>query len=355
MKKKELSLNILKAVAMFSVCSCHFLYYNNTAIDNFVAVFACMCVPTFFMVNGALLMNKPYDGYKHYKRTANLFMVLVIWKIITPLLEWGALKDNIGTQGKAQIVQYILGDNLDDFYVGHFWFMHALIGVYIVYPLIRKCFDGKDGGKYVKYLAGIIGFFSFIINDLTSLMEIASEAVGLNKISFSGLQSYSVFSGYAYCVFYFIIGGLLFEKIQNKKINLKWYWPIVLCFIGWIWLFVLNRYQNTYTNAKWIVINGYERVGTVLLTVGIFIFVCQYADKIKMQWLCKSIDLIADNTMGIYYIHVIIGTYFMVIYDKYFGARGITVNILKTSIFVILGLGLTLLMKKIPMLRKLVT
>lgn len=354
MKKRFLSLDILKTLAIFEVCSCHFLYYNDTAFDNFVAVFACVSVPMFFMVNGALLMNRPFEIRSHLKKTISLFVILVIWKIITPLLEFIAVKDSVGSYSKVQVVQYFFGEDLNGFYVGHFWFMYALIGIYIVYPLIRKCYDGEHGEIYIKYLAVIIGFFCFLLNDLNSIAQIVSEITELNVVSFDGLKIYSVAGGYAYCIFYFIIGGLLFKKIENNKVNIKWYWALIILIIGWLWLFGLNRYQNSYTNAKWIVINGYERIGTVLLSSGIFILICRYMNCIKYRWGAKTFSLIGNNTMGIYYIHIIIGTYFMRIYDTYFQMRGIGINIIKTLIFVLSGLGITLIMRRIPLLKKIV-
>ena len=353
MKQRFASLDILKFIAISLVCSCHFLYYKDTPLDNLVAILACAGVPLFFMVNGALLMRRPFDFSKHWKRTVSMFIVLMIWKIITPVLEEFILKLDMTQYSKAQIVRYMLGEDLSGFYTGHFWFMYALLGIYLIYPMIAACMKDEKYKRYLIVLLGIIGVFEFAATDLDTLFDFLTRNFGLNIMTVTGINVFNPFGGYGYCLFFFVAGGVLFEQIESREKKIAWYIPALMAIIGWLWLFGLNRYQNTYTNAQWIVVNGYERIGTVLLSAGLFILICSYKKDFKGSVVGKIITVVSDNTMGIYYCHVIIGTYFMVIYDDICQARGITINFLKTVIFMVIALVITLIARKIPLLCRL--
>lgn len=353
MKQRFVSLDILKFLAISLVCSCHFLYYKDTPLDNLIAILACAGVPLFFMVNGALLMNRPFDFKKHWKKTATMFIVLMIWKIITPVLEEFILKQDMGQYSKAQLIRYLLGEDLSGFYTGHFWFMYALLGIYLIYPLIAACLKEEQYRRYLVVLLGIIGVFEFVTADLDTFFDFLTRNYGLNVMTTSGINVFNPFGGYGYCLFFFLAGGLLFEKIQKSKQKIAWYIPLIMAAIGWLWLFGINRYQNTFTNAQWIVVNGYERLGTVLLSVGVFILIVAYKQTFRSPVVGKIITGIADNTMGIYYCHMIIGTYFMVLYDRFFQIRGIGINFLKTIVFLVISLGITVAARKIPVIKRL--
>ena len=101
MKQRFVSLDILKFVAISLVCSCHFLYYRDTGVENFIAILACVGVPLFFMVNGALLMNREFDLSRHLKKTVSLLAVLMVWKILTPVLEQFILRLDLASIPKV--------------------------------------------------------------------------------------------------------------------------------------------------------------------------------------------------------------------------------------------------------------
>ena len=353
MKQRFVSLDILKFVAISLLCSCHFLYYRDTGVENFIAILACVGVPLFFMVNGALLMNREFDLSRHLKKTVSLLAVLMVWKILTPVLEQFILRLDLSQYSKSQLIRYICGEDLAGFYTGHFWFMYALLGIYLIFPLIAACINSGKSKGYLILLAGMIGVFEFVVTDVNTALGYLSQTFGMNELIISGIEVFNPFGTYAYCLFYFLAGGLLFDFITNKKKTFSWPLPLLMTVIGWLWIFGLNRYQNTYTNAKWIVVDGYQRIGTVLLAAGIFILVCSFVKGLKSAVLSKIITTVSDNTMGIYYCHMVIGTYFMVIYDRFFQARGIGVNTLKTILFMVVGLGITMAARKIPIVRKL--
>lgn len=72
-------LNITKCLAIFLVVFCHItILKNDGIIDNIAMLFCWICVPCFFLVNGALLFNKELNTKKHYKKILKIYLVNII-------------------------------------------------------------------------------------------------------------------------------------------------------------------------------------------------------------------------------------------------------------------------------------
>ena len=105
------------------------------------------------------------------------------------------------------------------------------------------------------------------------------------------------------------------------------------------------RWNNIY------IYNGYNRISTLIMSVGLYLCFDFYCD-IKLG-LGK---LIGQSTMGIYYMHYII----LAVFDKYL-YHGIGIeyystiaNSLKTIIITFICIVLTIIIKKIPFIKKMV-
>lgn len=85
-------MDLLKALAMILVCSYHFSivaaeYSENmilfTQIRRLLFGINSICMPLFFMVNGALLMNKELIIKKHMQYCGMMLAQYYIWRLIT--------------------------------------------------------------------------------------------------------------------------------------------------------------------------------------------------------------------------------------------------------------------------------
>ena len=355
--KRDFSLDFIKALAIFLVCQTHYVHYKDNGINNFIAIASCMGVPLFFMVNGALLMNKPLDVEKHYKKTFRIFCLCVVWKIISVILMSIIWHKNIFENGISALLNFFMGRNdLQGYELGHFWYLYALIGIYTVFPLFKLCYDDVQGKKVVKYILGIIAFFSFGIATLNLFIQIISYIRGTaTEFSFSWLNSYYIFGSYGYCIFWFILGGILYPKItefkeckNNKKMEIE---SFLLFAIGWIILFIINRFQNLIGVSKFIVIDGYYCIPTLMMCVGIFIL-----SKLTLGNKYNGlITTISKETWGIYMLHMIVGTAFLKMQEIYCFECGIILNFIKSVWMIGASLGVIWLMKKIPVMRKLIS
>ncbi|MFQ9707226.1 MAG: acyltransferase family protein [Bifidobacterium dentium] len=72
MKKRIVGYDIAKTLAMFLVVMLHYSlytrYYSSGIAGTLVTVMCVVCVPLFFAVNGALLLPRPLDEHRHYRK-----------------------------------------------------------------------------------------------------------------------------------------------------------------------------------------------------------------------------------------------------------------------------------------------
>ena len=351
--KRDFSLDFLKALAIFLVCQTHYMHYKDNGLNNFVAIASCMGVPLFFMVNGALLMNRPLDTERHYKKTLRIFVLCIVWKIISVILMSFIWKKNILENGIAVLLNFVMGRNdLPGYELGHFWYLYALVGIYTIFPLFKICYDNEKGKIIIKYILGIIAFFSIGISTLNLFVQIfAYIRERETELSFNWLNSYYIFGMYGYCIFWFILGGILYPEVKQVKQPKKMKDISFLLFaIGWLLLFLLNRFQNITGTSPFIVVDGYYCVPTVMMCLGIFII-----SKLLLENRQNNIIMtISRETWGIYMLHIIVGTAFLKVQGRYYFECGILLNFIKSVWMIAASLVVIWIMKKIPVVKKLV-
>ncbi len=137
-------IDYLETIAMFCVVCCHYYSVIGTgASTNMYMLFMkCFGVPTFFLANGALMFQRKFSLRKHLKKTGMLIVTTAAWKAIYLLIQYVRLSDGSNIWKKSDLWNYFCGGKLSDPYVPaeHFWYMYALIGVYLVFPLFAAIY-----------------------------------------------------------------------------------------------------------------------------------------------------------------------------------------------------------------------
>lgn len=87
------------------------------------------CVPIFFMISGALLLNKVDDFQTFYKkRLQKVFIPFIIWSMI--YLVYQLIADD------RAITSLIKQAFMSPYY--HLWFLYAILGLYVVTPFLQR-------------------------------------------------------------------------------------------------------------------------------------------------------------------------------------------------------------------------
>lgn len=87
-------LDLLKCIGIYMVCFYHFNTLNFDFLQGniknyfyyFIKGIFSICVALFFMVNGALMLNKELNLKKHIKKILKLIILTYIWGSIQLLI-----------------------------------------------------------------------------------------------------------------------------------------------------------------------------------------------------------------------------------------------------------------------------
>lgn len=354
--------DVAKCISIVLVVLIHFAYYvpiiADTAFNNFIIILFNASVPLFFMVNGALLFSKPLYISQHYRKTLHIVVLTLIWKTISALIMGAIVHVDPFHNGKIAFLQCLLFGNLDGFMLGHFWFLNALIMLYLIYPLLKTCYENENGKQCLRAIWIIAAIFTVGANACDTLLQVISYFFGIGQLSLtSALSQVNPFGAYGYTLLYFIGGGMLHDtapsrwSMDNWKLNNSK--PLLLSFfvLGWIILFMVQRFQNISSGVVFNVEAGYWNIATVIMTFSAFLL---FKDMRFCHSSLRSLSkLIGDNTLGIYLLHM----FFLMALAKPVAACNI-----KLPLFIDLGiivlictlcLVLTCLCKRIPVIKNL--
>lgn len=346
--------DVAKCLAMFLVVELHYTFYvplySNTVFNNVFAVLTCIGVPLFFTVNGALLFSKPLDIKKHYSKTAKIIAVVLVWKLISAVL-MGLMTGRNPLEGGREFLVYLLFGNLEGFNLGHFWFMYALIALYLVFPVFKICFDA--GGKTaLGVMLACILVFTAGVSGFNELSDMAAYSLGLPSFSFEGVKQLYLFGEYGYTLLFFIGGGL----VANSKfgvhgtISKKALVIAGIAFVAsWALLFGVQRFQVATEKVAFIVLEGYWNIFTITMTASAFILLSHMKTNSKV--LFAAARSIGNNTLGIYFLHMFVLTGLASLITPYVSALPFAGNLALMAGAYLLSFAAAYLGSKIPGIR----
>jgi len=358
-KERYAFLDLLKCIAIFFVLLYHFSYYNyNFLTDDGIipyvyyyirAILSC-CVPLFFFINGALILNKPFDIKKHAKKLLRIVVLTLIWALIELI-----------------VIMFIKGEHLSLFeifkgivqlkqgWINHLWFMGALFTVYIFAPIIKSAFDSSEGKKNFYFFFIAFCLFSFgntIFSMCVNCLEYFRKADYLDNSTnyFAGFNNIKGMLGYS--LSYFMLGGVMFanrKKMNDKRFKIYSIFAILISMAGlMLYGIMLSNRDGKMFDIVW---NGYDSVFTLVNVCALFIITLSYNGGNKFS---RYLKIVGENTLGIYIIHILVIELLKPIYISISIHHDIIFNIFFVVIILNISLAITLLLKQIPVVKELV-
>lgn len=117
--------------------------------------FTVTCMPLFIAVNGALLLNRSYNYKNHLARIIKYVILLFAWRLLHIALY------NVEGAPRLPLTDFlalVISGNSDGYPLGHFWLLYALIGLHLLFPLIKLAWD-KDRAALIPVCAAITFLF----------------------------------------------------------------------------------------------------------------------------------------------------------------------------------------------------
>lgn len=363
-KERYFYLDVLKTIAVFFVCLYHFYiggiigYSNNLSIANYIERFlfniCSCCVPLFFMLNGALVLNRELNIRKHLKKCGKIFIQCLIWKCIAIII--CTIFNNIKLLKYSPYTLFnsiFFTDMLEGINLTEFWFIYVLLCIYFLLPFIKKTFDlSFENNEYKLYLTFILSLLfvsSFLKNDVNFVKNVIPVIKNINITSFDCLTPFRWLVGPM--LLYFLLGGIMGRRdISHKKHNCTI--SVIMIFIGLCLLLVEWYIQSSNLGLNFdIVFDGNSTMATLLISVGVFDIIQKLYSRIEYNNIFITFfNKVGSNTLGIYYIHWIIGNTFIYKYLM-FKYNAFYFNILKALVLIIICTIISEAIKKIPILK----
>ena len=300
-----------------------------------------MCVPLLFMLSGYLLLSSRDDILTFFKkRLPKILIPLFAWTVL--YLWWdGAFAGSVSLVevAKLSILSFLIN-------TGHFhlWFLYALLGLYLVTPILRR-FAQSASDTELLYLIGI--WFAASI-----VFEMFLQSTGHGLALFE--QPYiSGFLGYYVAGYY----------LGRREYPAKTIWIaaalVILSVVGkTVWAYHLTADGGKFDTDLF----DYMKWYVILLSLAGFITfksAAQFLEKWISSALEKILLAVSKTTFGIYLIHIMVlkvmndGMLGIRIYtDSFHPLFAIPVTVL---IAFLLSFAVIYPLQKIPILNKIIS
>lgn len=351
-KERIVYLDILNIIAIIAVVALHcngIVHHNpNIRAWNTSLIVECLfyfAVPLFIMLSGANLMKyrEKYSTKEFFKKRAiKVLIPFLFWAIFMFIWKIFIIKELDPISGFKNIINAFFNNKEEATY----YFFWCIISIYLTMPFLSL--TAKKENKKILWLTVILYFiFNSLLLNTLSLMQITNTQA--NNIEIEGISSTVLLGGYA---IFAILGYLLSEYELPKKYRISIYIGAIFGLIyRYATTFILSKQAGRVVKMTW----GYTSWHSILLACSIFLII-KYInfDKLleKKEKAKKIISKVASCSFGIYLIHLIIMYYEITLLN-------IDINMWQWRIFgiistYIISLVIVLLLKKIPIVKKLV-
>lgn len=252
--------------------------------SNLASSLATAAVPLFFMLSGALLLSQPQTA-----RLDTLFRRRLP-KILVPLLAWSAAV--IAVTGALAGPQAALGKIiplLNTPVLVPYWFLYALVPVYLISPFLKKMADGLTSAQW-NYLV-VLWFVACI--GMGTLRDMAPAGTLKTVVTVHWTLNLNFIGGY---LGYFLLGARLarLEKLPCRGVL----WAAALtCFAV---IAVGTWYASATAGSYSEVFKSYLHLFCAGLACALFLLARSYWEGRESG---RAVTLFSGLSFGVYLVH----------------------------------------------------
>ena len=331
MKEREYSFDVLRVIAMIMVIIIHvsnvytrsfnFIDSNSYLVSLIYNTISRVSVPIFFMISGALLLDRKFEFNKYKKRILKIILLIIVWDIIYLIWEYLFLGVTYNKLYKLLI----------EAYRAHLWFLYIIVVMYIVQPIIKKILDNINKTLKISLL---------ILWLLLSTISMYNSTIA---------NVFTIFSNMGF----FILGKYMYKYLIKLDINKNKKYIIIMLFIL-ILSYSISIYLNYTASLKFnMFYNLFFAYRTPFIIIATFII-------FKLVYLLTheknpntTIILLSNLSLGVYLIHGV----FLDITTKYIDYKNVIpiIGIPSFTLFILICSIITVyIIKKIKIINKIV-
>lgn len=356
--QRDESMDLLKTLAIFFVIIYHFNNFPINILEDkqfssyayyFITSILSTCVPLFFFVNGALLLHKKVDVTKHTIKIIKLIALTIVWAAITMIALMFIRHQYFSPMDTVRSILI-----LKPYWINHLWFLPALVIIYFFLPLLATTYQNSKSNFY--FFFSVVMLFTFGLAALVACSNVSAFLLGKNFLdgNFYFFRCLNPFKGFfAYSLGYFLLGGILItykQKFDTLNYRLLAIGTLVLSMSG---LFLYGLVLSAELNKVFdIVFDAYDSLFTLANVIALFILAIPYKQAGVSG---KAIKIISENTLGIYFIHVILGNMLRETILTGLPLPPLVSSILFSILLLFLSTSCCVILKRIPFVKYLVS
>ncbi|MEB4615426.1 acyltransferase [Leucobacter sp. M11] len=285
-------LDRLRAISIVAVVVLHAAAWNWSTFDpsgsawqtlNWADSAVRFSVPVFFMISGSLFLDPKRNvtwRSLFRKSLPRLLVAFVVWSVFF------ALVGTYGPGGTGTLVslatQIVLGHY-------HLWFLFALVGLYLVTPILRRVVTDRTTAWYFVGLAGVFA----------SVLPLLTHVPLAGKLLQTVLDTMQLQLVLGYTL-YFVLGYLLSTARVSPK-QLRWAFAlgaagIVVTAVGTSWLTQRGNEPNG-------LLYDYLTPGVVLSAVAVFLGVKAWSESRPQARPGHVVSTLSTYSFGIFLVH----------------------------------------------------
>lgn len=280
MKKRNINIDLIKCIAVFSVISVHYfanvgLYKtiieeNKMYIGIIFRTLFMICVPLFIITTGYLMKNKMLSK-KYY---LGAFRVIIIYILNTLLyLAYNSIYNNEVLSIRHTIKSVLAIDT------GYSWYIKMYLGLFLLIPFINLIYNNLKNKKQKQIL---------ILTMLT-----LTSFQGIFNIKYILIPDWWIS---IYPLTYYFIGCYL----KEYKVNINKYLNVLLFVIVLIVSSLINIHFSNGNKFVWGIYNDWGSIFNVLTSVLVFIFVINLNLGKVSNKISRVIVKISELSLGMY-------------------------------------------------------
>lgn len=237
---------------------------------------------------------------RHLLRIAKIVLLTTFWNILTIALLMPIKGEHLSLE---QFLNYLW--TMPQGWTNYLWYMGALVCIYIFFPLLKITYDAdKKAFLCFTVMCGVLTIGNTFLGDSASLLlNFLKLYDGRMRPNFFNM--FNPFGSiYGYAFVFFCAGGLachLEEKITaipaKRRIRIASMVLMLSCFGLFLTGILFSHILDYVWDVVWY---GFDTIFTFVSVLALFILCLSYQGK------CKWIEAVSSNTLGIYFIHVLL-------------------------------------------------
>ena len=336
MDNRKQYLDIVKIFACFMVVVNHtngFILENKTFVNmTFYCIMFSICkvgVGLFLMITGALTLKKTYSYEKVLKCIIRVFVPVFGLSLIFYVRDVGVHNINI---------IYFLKSILSNPYVEPYWYVYALVSIYLVLPFVQKMVKNFNCRDYRIFIVLFLVIPSFI-NLLKNYMHL--------DINFNFKLAF-----FPVIITFVICGNYIAEMKLSKKVFVV---SIIIFAISYVGMF-LSMYVPYLKNGEISYnLDSYDAFPVIFMCMSLFyIGKFLFEGRTYSTIMVKAITIITSTTFGIYLLHTILKykLYKLEIMQRVLEFNSVVAIIFLDFLVFAVCMVIVYLLKKIPIIER---